>query len=79
MAATGVVPGTWVQFKASSNAELVPKDHARRARDRLKKRKQRKFVSKHSVEFCNYASPILNMNESEQAFHLNNAPNTLLS
>jgi Retrotransposon gag protein len=49
----GQVPGTWEAFIGVLRAEFIPQDHVRRARDKLRKLRQRTFVTAYISEFRN--------------------------
>lgn len=48
---SGNVPSTWNDFKYAVSQEFIPRDHSKRARDRLRNLKQTKSVAKYLDDF----------------------------
>lgn len=59
-------PTTWALFRESIVNEFVPADHARRARDKLRKIKQTGSVEKYLAEYRNIVLTINDMNDGEK-------------
>lgn len=47
MVTQGAMPESWNQFKIAATSELLPVNHAKRSRDRLRNLKQASSVSKY--------------------------------
>lgn len=62
----GIIPATWNEFKAAVIREFVPSDHSKRARDRLRKLRQTKSVSRYLSDFRNIILAISGMTDEEK-------------
>lgn len=63
---SGNAPATWNEFKNKVSREFVPSDHAKRARDRLRRLRQTNSVSRYLSEFKNTILAIANMSDEEK-------------
>lgn len=59
-------PSTWQEFKQALMAEFLPEDHIRRARDRLRRVKQKGSASEYIAEFRNIILAVPDISEGEK-------------
>ena len=63
---SNTAPTTWEQFRNDIFQEFVPSDHARRAREKLRKLKQTMTVAKYLSEFRNLVLTIPDVSDGEK-------------
>lgn len=66
LAQTNTTPDTWTKFCDAIRSEFVPADYLRCGRDRLRKLKQTKSVSRYLAEFRNIILTLSDITEGEQ-------------
>lgn len=66
LVSSATTPTTWESFKAALMNEFIPRDHDRRARDKLRTLKQTTSVEKYLAEYRNITLMIGDMNDGEK-------------